>query len=52
MTLAHGGNVYEIASQLGCSPDSILDYSASINPLGPAPGLPEVFSKYFHRLQH
>jgi threonine-phosphate decarboxylase len=52
MSFAHGGNVYEIASRLGCSPDAILDYSASINPLGPPPGLTEEFSTYLHRLQH
>jgi len=52
MSFAHGGNVYEIASRLGCSPDAILDYSASINPLGPPPGLADEFDTYFHRLQH
>jgi len=52
MALAHGGNVYEIASQLGRSPDSILDYSASINPLGPPPGLADQFHAFFHRLRH
>lgn len=52
MSFAHGGNIYEIASRLGCSPDAILDYSASINPLGPPPGLAEEFNAYFHRLQH
>lgn len=52
MTLIHGGNVYELASHTGCSPDDILDYSASINPLGPPPGLSELITRYFHRLQH
>lgn len=52
MTLAHGGNVYEVACRLGCSPDALLDYSASINPFGPPEGLMEEFDKYFHRLQH
>lgn len=52
MTVAHGGNVYEISSRLGCSPDAILDYSASINPLGPPPGLLDRFVSSFHRLQH
>ena len=49
---AHGGNVYEVASRLGCRPEDILDYSASINPIGPPEGLREVFSKHFERLQH
>lgn len=52
MSLVHGGNVYEIASQLQCSPDAVLDYSASINPLGPPAGLMEEINKYFYRLQH
>lgn len=52
MTIVHGGNVYELASRIGCSPDDILDYSASINPLGPPPGLSELLTQYFHRLQH
>lgn len=52
MTLIHGGNVYEVASCLGCSPDVLLDYSASINPLGPPPGLFQEFERWFHRLEH
>ncbi|MFZ2444946.1 MAG: threonine-phosphate decarboxylase [Syntrophobacteraceae bacterium] len=52
MTLVHGGNVYELASRTGCSPDDILDFSASINPLGPPPGLHDLLARYFYRLQH
>lgn len=52
MTVVHGGNVYELAARFGCSPDDILDYSASINPLGPPPGLSELLTAHFHRLQH
>ncbi|MFP5211967.1 MAG: aminotransferase class I/II-fold pyridoxal phosphate-dependent enzyme, partial [Acidobacteriota bacterium] len=52
MAFAHGGNIYEIASRLGCSPDAVLDYSASINPLGLPPGLAEEFNAYLHRLLH
>ena len=52
MNVVHGGNVYEIASRLGCAPEAVLDYSASINPLGPPPGLLEEFNRYFNRLQH
>ncbi len=52
MMIVHGGNVYEIASQLGCAPEEVLDYSASINPLGPPPGLTDLLSHTFHRLQH
>lgn len=52
MTLVHGGNIYEFASRAGCSPDDILDFSASINPLGPPPGLADHLARVFHRLQH
>jgi len=33
----HGGNIYQIARHLGIPPESILDFSASINPLGFSP---------------
>lgn len=52
MSLVHGGNVYEIASLLGCAPEAILDFSASINPLGPPPGLMQELERYFNRIQH
>jgi threonine-phosphate decarboxylase len=32
----HGGNIYAIARQTGRSPGRLLDFSASINPLGPS----------------
>lgn len=32
----HGGNLAWAAAVAGCPPDAILDFSASINPLGPA----------------
>jgi cobyric acid synthase CobQ/L-threonine-O-3-phosphate decarboxylase len=31
----HGGNVRELADKAGCAPEDLLDFSASINPLGP-----------------
>lgn len=33
---AHGGNIYQAARERGCQPQDILDFSASINPLGPS----------------
>ena len=33
-TYDHGGNIFDIARQLGAETDSITDFSASINPLG------------------
>ena len=50
MTIVHGGNIYELSARAGCSPDDILDFSASINPLGPPPGLAQIISGCFHRL--
>ena len=35
----HGGDVYGAARELGRAPDRLLDFSASINPLGPAPAV-------------
>jgi histidinol-phosphate/aromatic aminotransferase/cobyric acid decarboxylase-like protein len=35
----HGGNLAWAATIAGCPADFILDFSASINPLGPAPGV-------------
>ncbi|MEH1952058.1 MAG: threonine-phosphate decarboxylase, partial [Nostoc sp.] len=32
---AHGGNLAWAAALAGCPPDAILDFSASISPLGP-----------------
>lgn len=32
---SHGGNLVWAAQQAGCSPQDLLDFSASINPLGP-----------------
>jgi threonine-phosphate decarboxylase len=33
---AHGGNIYHAARERGCQPQDLLDFSASINPLGPS----------------
>ncbi|MDH4154092.1 MAG: threonine-phosphate decarboxylase CobD [Nitrospira sp.] len=33
----HGGNIYDAARALDCDPGKIIDFSASINPLGPSP---------------
>jgi threonine-phosphate decarboxylase len=36
-TYDHGGNIFDIARQLGTEPSDIIDFSASINPLGLSP---------------
>jgi threonine-phosphate decarboxylase len=48
----HGGNVFAISRTLGVSPEDILDFSASINPLGPAPGVREALAMAFNRVVH
>lgn len=48
----HGGNTFAIASALGVPPEEILDFSASINPLGPAPGVREAVAAAFDRQVH
>lgn len=35
MTTIHGGNIEALAAQAGCAQNDILDFSASLNPLGP-----------------
>jgi threonine-phosphate decarboxylase len=45
MLHGHGGNSIELARQLGCSSQEIIDMSSNINPLGPPPGL-------IHYLKH
>ena len=35
MILGHGGNIKDLAKELGCSVDDIVDMSSNLNPLGP-----------------
>jgi threonine-phosphate decarboxylase len=48
----HGGNVFAVARSLGIPPEEILDFSASINPLGPSPGVRLAVAAAFDRLVH
>ncbi len=34
-TIEHGGQIHSIARTLGCDPMDLLDFSSSLNPLGP-----------------
>ncbi len=52
ITFDHGGNVFAVARALGIPPEELLDFSASINPLGPAPGVKEAVCAAFDRLVH
>lgn len=51
-TFDHGGTVFAVARSLGVSPDAMLDFSASINPLGPPAGVREAVTAAFDRLVH
>jgi threonine-phosphate decarboxylase len=48
----HGGRVFATARQLGVPPESILDFSASINPLGSAPGVRRAAAEAFKSAGH
>ena len=48
----HGGNVFAVARSLGLPPEQIVDFSASINPLGMAPGVSAALAGCFDRLLH
>jgi threonine-phosphate decarboxylase len=52
MSIAHGGNIFEIALQRGWDWRDVLDFSASINPLGPAPGVREAVIDALDRIVH
>jgi len=39
MICGHGGNIYELAERLGCTPGDITDMSSNVNPMGPMPAL-------------
>ena len=48
----HGGQIFAVARRLGIAPEEILDFSASINPLGPAPTVREAVLAAFDRVVH
>lgn len=48
----HGGNVFAIARACGVPPEEFLDFSASINPLGPPPGVRNAVMAAFERIVH
>ena len=51
-TPLHGGDVYGIARALGVSPDDLLDFSASINPLGFPEGVRTAIADTLDRVRH
>lgn len=51
-TRDHGGNVFAMARKLGLRPEDLIDFSASINPLGPPPGVTEAVGAACARIVH
>ncbi len=48
----HGGNIFEAAIYAGRRPEQIIDFSASINPLGPPEGLGSCLARNFWKINH
>lgn len=48
----HGGRIFIVARQLGIAPEELLDFSASINPLGPPLGVRAALNEVFDRVVH
>jgi threonine-phosphate decarboxylase len=48
----HGGNIFATARSLGCDWREILDFSASINPLGPSPRVRPAIEAAMDRIVH
>jgi threonine-phosphate decarboxylase len=51
-TRTHGGNIYSASRESGRDPTEILDFSASINPLGPSPRVWRAITASRHLLSH
>ena len=49
---SHGGTVHAVARFLGVAPGDILDFSASINPLGPPAGVRQAVMAAFDQVVH
>lgn len=50
--VTHGGNVFAIARERGWDWRDVLDFSASINPLGPSPHVREAICRSIDRIAH
>lgn len=48
----HGGNLYRVARERGCCPSDLVDFSASINPLGPSLSILRALRKSQWMLRH
>jgi threonine-phosphate decarboxylase len=48
----HGGQAFALARELNCSSGELLDFSASINPLGPPPGVAPAVNRAMKEIVH
>lgn len=52
MAVTHGGNIFSAAARDGVAWQQVLDFSASINPLGPSPAAREAILSALDRIAH
>lgn len=52
MAITHGGNIFAVAREHGWDWRDVLDFSASINPLGPAPQVKQAITNAIDRINH
>jgi Histidinol-phosphate/aromatic aminotransferase and cobyric acid decarboxylase len=52
MLNGHGGNVKQISDKYGLNPDEIIDFSASINPLGCPSVVQKAVTEQFNDIRH
>ncbi len=52
MLSGHGGNIKQICDKYGLNPDEIIDFSASINPLGCPEAVRKAVSVRFNDILH
>ena len=52
MLSGHGGNIKQICDKYGLNPDEIIDFSASINPLGCPDVVRKAVSEQFNEILH
>jgi threonine-phosphate decarboxylase len=52
MILGHGGNLFEIATKIGCRPEDIVDFSSNMNPVGPPSDLVDFLKESLSRITY
>jgi cobyric acid synthase CobQ/L-threonine-O-3-phosphate decarboxylase len=48
----HGGNIHKLSNDDGLSTETLIDFSANINPLGPPPWLRSLINRNLHLVAH